>query len=224
MSTDTDGLSLAEQLAAKAASVRRPEAAKKALNDAFDEIERRGLVPGIAVGAIAPSFELPDATGQRVSLAERLQGGPVVLLFYRGDWCPYCNLELRAYQKRLPEFRELGASLVAISPQAPDDAMTMRERHDLEFDVLSDLDQHVIESYRIRFELPASVKPHLLEDTAAALARQQPDGRWSLPVPATFVLDHRGTVLARHVTMQYRTRMEPDDALEALRQAGYPRP
>ncbi|MFF4415428.1 peroxiredoxin-like family protein [Streptosporangium sp. NPDC001559] len=210
--------SLNEILAAKAASVQRPEEAKRAINEAFAEIEAAGLVPGVKVGEQAPDFTLPNAVGAKVRLSDRLAEGPVVLIFYRGSWCPYCNLELAAYQAALPEFREAGARLVAVSPQLPDDALSMQERHDLAYDVLSDADQEVMAAYRVRFELPEEIKPHLLDVTAAALARQQPDGRWSLPVPATFVLDSSGVVRARHVTMNYRTRMEPADALRAVRE------
>ncbi|MEU4571396.1 peroxiredoxin-like family protein [Nonomuraea sp. ATR24] len=210
--------SLNEILAAKAASVQRPEEAKQAINDAFAEIEAAGLVPGLEIGEKAPDFALPGATGATVRLSERLAEGPVVLIFYRGSWCPYCNLELAAYQAALPEFREAGARLVAISAQLPDDALSMQEKHELAYDVLSDAEQEVMTAYRVRFELPDKIKPHLLDVTAAALARQQPDGRWSLPVPATFVLDSAGIVRARHVTMNYRTRMEPADALRAVRE------
>ncbi len=145
--------SLGEQLAAKAASVQRPRAAVDTINDAFADIEARGLVPGLDVGATAPDFTLPDATGGAVHLADRLAEGPVVVTFYRGAWCPYCNLELHAYQEALPDFRRLGARLIAISPQAPDDGLSTQEKHSLEFDVLSDLDQEVAAAYRIRFPL-----------------------------------------------------------------------
>ncbi|MEU8346286.1 Peroxiredoxin [Actinomadura meyerae] len=210
--------SLREQLEELAASVNRPEDAKAAINRAFADIEEQGLVPGLAIGDRAPDFELPDARGGRVRLADRLATGPVVLTFYRGSWCPYCNLELRAYQSRLDEFAAQDASLIAVSPQAPDDAMSMSEKNALEYDVLSDVDQHVLDAYRIRFDLPAGITAHMLDSTLAALAKQQPDGHYSLPVPATFVLDRQGTVRARHVSMAYRTRMEPDEALAAIRE------
>ncbi len=216
-SHDAELASLKQQLDVFAATVKRPEQAKSAINDAFAEIEKRGLVPGIKIGEIAPDFTLPDAKGDRVHLADRLAAGPVVVTFYRGSWCPYCNLELRAYQQALPQFREAGASLIAISPQQPDDALSMAEKHALEYDVLSDVDQDVLTAYRIRFDLPPNVTEHMLDATLAALAKQQPEGHYSLPVPATFVLDQDGVVRARYVSMNYRTRMEPAEALEAVR-------
>ena len=79
----------------------------------------------------APDFTLPDALGQPVTLSQLLTQGPVIIIFYRGEWCPYCNLELRAYQKALPQLQELGATLVAISPQTPDHSLSTMERHHL---------------------------------------------------------------------------------------------
>ncbi|GLW99327.1 peroxiredoxin-like family protein [Microtetraspora sp. NBRC 16547] len=210
--------SLKEQFAATARTATRPQHVIDAINAAFNGIAEAGLVPGLEVGDVAPPFTLPDGTGQDVSLDSRVADGPVVLTFYRGAWCPYCNLELRAYQQILPELSARGARLIAVSPERPDDSLSIKQKHGLEFDVLSDLAQEVIAAYRIRFELPESVKPHLLDGTVVALAKQQPDGRWSLPVPATYVLDRERVVRARHVSMNYRTRMEPADALRAVEQ------
>lgn len=210
--------SLNERLARFAASVNRPEEAKAAINAAFAEIEEKGLVPGLAVGDAAPDFELPDARGGMVRLSDRLAVGPVVLTFYRGSWCPYCNLELRAYQAMLDDFRAEGASLIAVSPQEPDDALSMTEKNSLDFDVLSDVEQDVLAAYRIRFDLPEGITEHMLDSTLAALAKQQPAGNYSLPVPATFVIDPRGIVRARHVSMAYRARMEPSEALAVVRE------
>src|SRR5271155_5936327 len=85
-----------------------------------DEVTTSGVTPGLAVGDTAPTFTLSDAVGNQVALADLLAEGPVVVTFYRGEWCPYCNLQLRALQQALPEITSTGATLVAISPQAPD--------------------------------------------------------------------------------------------------------
>ena len=107
--------------------------------------------------------------GHQVSLADLLAHGPVVVTFYRGEWCPYCNLQLRAMQQALPEITASGATLVAISPQAPDHALTMTEKHELAFPVLSDLDQSVSESYKVRFDLTGE-----LEDLQVNLFENDP--------------------------------------------------
>lgn len=180
------------------------------------ELRSNGTVPGIEVGEVAPDFVLPDANGKPVALADRRAAGPVVVSFYRGAWCPYCSRELQAQQAVLDDIRDLGASLVAISPQAPDDSLSLAERLELRFDVLSDLDQQTIRAYRLQFELPETLReiyPMLSMD----LTRENADGSWRLPVPATFVLDRDGVVRARHVDPNYLERMDPADLLDALR-------
>ena len=183
---------------------------------AIAEVAASGVAPGLAVGDRAPGFTLPDATGRQVSLADRLDAGPVVLQFYRGDWCPYCNLHLRALQAALPEIRKRGASLVAISPQSPDHSLSLTEQAELEFDVLSDVDQHVIRDYRLQFTLPADLQSVHLDVFDLDLRAQNADGSWNLPVPATFVISAEGRIVAAGVEVDYRTRIEPSMILEAL--------
>jgi peroxiredoxin len=181
-----------------------------------DEVTTSGVAPGLAVGDTAPDFTLGDASGRQVVLAELLATGPVVVTFYRGEWCPYCNLQLRALQQALPEITARGATLVAISPQAPDHGLTMTEKNELAFPVLSDLDQSVSESYKVRFDLTGE-----LEDLQVNLfqndpAEQNADGRRSLPVPSTFVIDRTGTVRFAWVDADWRVRAEPSDVIAAL--------
>ncbi len=96
------------------------------------DLRTSGAVPGVEIGERAPDFVLPDATGAKVALSDRLEAGPVVVSFYRGAWCPYCNTELQALQGALDSIQDLGASLVAISPQAPDASLPLIERLELD--------------------------------------------------------------------------------------------
>lgn len=123
----------------------------------IDDLRSSGAVPGIEIGERAPSFELPSAVGTTVALDDRLALGPVAVVFYRGAWCPYCDLHLRSLQESLGDIADRGASLLAISPQAPDASVGFAERLSLGFDVLSDLDQAVSESWWLQFELPAAM-------------------------------------------------------------------
>lgn len=192
------------------------ETLKAAATEMIAELRSSGAVPGLEIGEQAPDFALADQNGRIVNLRQRLDRGPVVLSFYRGAWCPYCNLELRALQAALPSLDELGASLIAISPQQPDNALTLVEREQLAFDVLSDPDQEVIRAYRLQFELSDELKaiyPLLGMD----LTELNADGSWHLPVPATFVLDATGVVRARHVDPDYTRRMDVDEILGVLR-------
>lgn len=180
-----------------------------------ERLRSEGLTPGIDIGERAPQFVLPDASGGKVALAERLAAGPVVLSFYRGAWCPVCNTELSSLQAALPEMTARGASLVAVSPQAPDASQPFVERLGLGFDVLSDLDQEVTRSYRLQFELPVDLRD-LYTQWGMSLEEHNADGSWNLPVPATFVIDQGGVVRARHVEPNYWERMPVEAILAAL--------
>lgn len=180
-------------------------------------IESSGDAPGLAVGQRAPDFTLPDALGRPVALADLLAQGPVVLSFYRGEWCPYCNLELRALQAALPDLRDLGASLVAVSPQAADHSLSLTEKHRLSFPVLSDLDQEVIRAYRVQFTLTGDLEDLQVNVFGNDPAQHNADRSRSLPVAATFVIDRGGSIRYAFVAADWRVRAEPADILAALK-------
>jgi peroxiredoxin len=205
---------LTRQLAEFAAKIPDPVATR--LRAASDETTASGVAPGLAVSERAPDFTLPNVLGEPVGLARRLAQGPVVLSFYRGEWCPFCNLELRALQAALPRFEAYGASLVAISPQTPDHSLSATEKNELSFDVLSDVHQEVIAAYRVQFTVPADLKDLHLEVFHNDLAIHTADGSWDLPIPATFVIDRSGIVRARYVSADYTTRMDPAEIEAAL--------
>lgn len=188
---------------------------RRIAREMIENLRISGAVPGIEIGERAPSFTLANAVGKPVSLDDRLTEGPVVVVFYRGAWCPYCDLHLRAFQESLDAIEARGASLVAISPQAPDDSLPFAERLVLGFDVLSDLDQAVSVAWRLQFELPDALRD-VYRTMGMALDDHNADGSWHLPVPATFVLDRTGVVRARHVDPNYRERMAPADVVAAL--------
>ena len=165
------------------------------------------------VGDRAPDFTLPDQLGNRVSLAGELEQGPVVLIFYRGAWCPYCNAMLRTYGLRAAEFSQRGARLVAVSPQTPDNSLTMAERHNLAFPVLSDEGGDVIGTYGLEYDVVAR---ELYVAGGADLATFNGEGNWILPAPALFVVDRAGIVRFVSVNGDHTQRVEPDEALAAL--------
>lgn len=171
----------------------------------------------IAIGQQAPDFELPNSRGEAISLSALLALGPVVITFYRGGWCPFCNLQLRALQARLPDIRSLGAELVAITPQKPDESLTQTERDTLEFPVLSDQDSRVAAQYGVAWEVPELLLEHMRKDRKLDLAEINNGNGSVLPIPATFVLGCDGFVTWRYVNVDYRTRAEPDDVVAALR-------
>ncbi len=165
----------------------------------------------------APRFELPNQHGEQVLLDELLAKGPVVITFYRGSWCPYCNLQLKALQSRLPEIHALGAQLVAISPQAPDGSMSENDIRNMDFVVLSDQNADVAASYGVAWQVPAFLLDHMREDRGLDLESLNNGNGSILPIPATFVLDSQGKVTWRYVDVDYRTRSEPQDIINALK-------
>jgi peroxiredoxin len=210
----SDAPTLRRQLREFAAHI--PGAVSDRLAAAASEITASGLAAGLAIGDHAPDFTLPNAVGTPVQLTERLTRGPVVLSFYRGEWCPFCNLELQALESALPRFAAYNASLIAISPQSPDHSLSVAEKHNLTFDVLSDIHQDVIRAYQVHYTLPADMKDLYQNLFHNDLSTHTADGSWDLPIPATFVINRSGIITARHVSADYMTRMDPDDIETAL--------
>jgi peroxiredoxin len=182
-----------------------------------DELAADGIAErAVRVDEAAPDFTLHNARGDAVRLSALLALGPVVLSFYRGGWCPYCNLQLRAYQRVLPEIQALGAQLVAVSPEAPDHTLSTQQKNELAFQVLSDTDGAVGRAWRLVYELSDELRG-LYSANNMDLARINAVGRWELPLPATYVIGSDGVVRLAFVDVEYRRRLEPADILAALR-------
>ena len=164
----------------------------------------------------APDFTLPSADGAPVRLADLLAEGPVVLTFYRGAWCPYCNTQLRDYQARLDEIEAAGAQLVAISPEVPDSSRATRDANALAFPVLSDAGHRVSRDYGLVFRVDGATRDRY-EAVGIDLARAHGGDAWELPVPATYVIDRDGTIRSAFVEADYTQRASVGQVLEALR-------
>jgi peroxiredoxin len=174
------------------------------------------LAMALKAGDKAPDFTLPAACGLKVSLYETLKNGPAIIVFYRGGWCPYCNLELRTYQRLLPEIRKSGAQLMAISPQNPDGSLTTQEKNALAYPVLSDTGNQAAKAFGILFDLPAYLS-NLYAGFGNDLTKINAAGTWQLPLPATFVIGQDGVIIKAFVETDYRERMEPAKALAAIK-------
>jgi peroxiredoxin len=172
--------------------------------------------PGLPVGGGAPDFRLPNAFGESVRLSDLLADGTVVLTFYRGAWCPYCNLQLRALHQALPQIEARGARLVAVTPQLPDKSRQQVEDDGYPFEVLSDLDDEVMQAYELYFEVPSDLSTVYRERLGLDLAEYNGPGRHVLPVPATFIIDSGGVIRAAFADVDYRQRMEPAAIIAAL--------
>src|SRR5258708_6282621 len=166
-------------------------------------------------GEVAPSFSLTDPEGNIVSSDELLKKGPLVVSFYRGVWCPYCNMELQALEAVKSQFDKYGASLVAISPQtAPNSRKSVRQNK-LSFPILSDVSGKAGAAFGLRFELP-----DYLVELYKVLKNDLPvfndDPNWPLPIPARYVIGQDGTILYSEVNPDYTHRPEPEDMIPVL--------
>ena len=191
----------------------RPEVA--ALMDRDNAALADQAAAALGVGAMFPAVTVRDATGGAVTIPDLARLQPLVVTFYRGGWCPYCNLELRAYQLLLPAIEKKGAKLVAISPETPDDSLSTAEKNALAFTVLSDVGSDLADALGIRFTLSDDARAYFVE-RGIDLPRRNGDGRWLLPIPATYVVAQGGSIARAWVDPDYRKRTDPADVVAAL--------
>ena len=168
------------------------------------------------VGERAPDFTLPDVFGKLVTLSDRLKQGPVVLTFYRGAWCPYCDLQLRAYQKILPHIQETGTSLIAISPQLPDHSLSTVEKKELTFTVLSDVGNRIARAYGLVFTIGEDMRG-IYSAIGSDLPTFNGDATWDLPMPGSFIIGQDKVIHLSFVDEDFTHRLEPAALLAGLR-------
>lgn len=192
------------------------EAVDTIMQDLEEQITNGIEETALKVGDKMPEFELKNHLGNSVKSSELLSDGPLIIDFFRGDWCPYCVLELAAYQEILPEIKEVGASVVAISGQIGEISKTLVERHSLEYDILSDLGNKVAKQFGLSFKVPKSIK-ELYEGFGVDFVNGYGNENYELPFAGTYVVDKDGTVLDCFASYDYSQRMEPADALEAIK-------
>ncbi|GIN71726.1 alkyl hydroperoxide reductase [Bacillus sp. J14TS2] len=188
------------------------EAFEKSIQDLRNSNSARGLV----IGEKAPDFTLEDQIGKNITLSKVTAKGPVILTFYRGLWCPFCNVELRGYQQIIDNIHATGAQLLAISPLTPEHTLSVQEKHELSFHVLSDLHNQIAEKYRLKFKVPGYLHD-IYRSLDFALDKYNGDNFWELPVPATYIIDQQGVIRFANVDPDYRRRTEPGEVLNFLR-------
>ena len=211
-------MSLKEQLAEyRAGWYKRVPAERQAIMQRHVD-QLRGSIGRtmLKVGDRAPAIVLENANGATVDVGALLKKGPVIVTFYRGGWCPYCNLELKAYQEILPEIVAAGASLVAISPERPDDTVSTAEKNALTFEVLSDVGQKVGRAFGLVYEFTEELKSAYNGFNLDIPAHNGTPGEWALPVSATYVIDRDGSIIYAYRDADYRDRADPRDVLQVL--------
>lgn len=209
--------SLQSRLNARRAEFERtaPADTQRAYAAGIAAVEAGGVVASARnVGDTAEDFTLSNARGESVQLSTRLAEGPVVLTWYRGGWCPYCNMTLQALQHALPALTEAGARLIALTPELPDRSLSTAEKHALGFDVLSDVGNRVARTYGIVFKLTPDVAA--LYQEAFDLHGYNGDAGDELPLAATYVIDRGGVIRWAFLDAEYRNRAEPAAILAAV--------
>ncbi|KAG4442776.1 hypothetical protein IFR05_001722 [Cadophora sp. M221] len=166
----------------------------------------------IKVGDTLPPFKLSDALGKEVSSSTLLAKGPLLLTFYRGEWCPFCNLALRALQKYLPKFEAKGVTLVAITCEVPKQALSTSEKNELKFPVLSDPENKYAGELGLLFAMPEYMRP-VFDTFGVDFKERNGDDSFVLPVPATLLVDQKGVVRNAFVEPEYAKRAEPETVL-----------
>ncbi|SDP20160.1 Peroxiredoxin [Paenibacillus sp. yr247] len=181
------------------------------------EQQQSGNAFGLKVGQKAKDFTLKNTMGESVNLFDELFSGPVVLTFYRGGWCPFCNMQLRAYQAILPEIEAIGGQLIAVSPQSPDNTLSQQEKEELHFQVLSDTNGLVAAFYNILYDVPSYIQEIMTNKFGLNLAEYNATNKWILPIPSTFMIDETGMIRSAYVNPDFMRRLEPHEILDQLR-------
>jgi peroxiredoxin len=210
---------LKDQLAEyRAGWFKRVPADRQAIMERHIAELRNGLAEkALKAGDRAPAIVLGNAHGRTVNVDTQLKNGPVVVTFYRGGWCPYCNLELRAFQQIFPDIKAAGASLVAISPEKPDDTLTTAQKNALSFEVLSDVGQKVGRAFGLVYQFSDELKSAYGGFGLDIPAKNGAD-EWALPISATYVIDRDGMIIYAYTDPDYRDRADPLDVLKVLKQ------
>ncbi|MCW2120402.1 peroxiredoxin-like family protein [Flavobacterium sp. 7A] len=217
MSTESNTISLQATLdnAKNTWEAKAPEQIKEIYAEGIADVTRQNVIANAKKNEdIAPDFALTNATGKEVKLSDYLKKGPVVLTWYRGGWCPYCNMTLHYLQEQLPNIQLKGANLLALTPELPDKSMSTTEKHHLQFEVLSDVGNKVAKEYGIVFKLTDAVADSYQK--GFDLHGYNGDESDELPLAATYVIGQDGKIVYTFLDAEYRNRAEAEPILKAL--------
>lgn len=212
-------MSLTEQLKAHANSSksRLPQESLDTMQSAIDKLIASSILDNAAKkGTKIPEISLANATGNIINLNDVLQNNRVVLTFYRGGWCPYCNLELRAFESLLPEIEVKGAKLIAISPETPDNSLSTSEKNKLTYQVLSDTNNKVAKSLGLVFKMPELLQELYKSSFGIDLNKSQDNTNQELTIAATYIIEQDGTISYDFLEEDYKLRADPSEVIAAL--------
>ncbi|MGB1207476.1 MAG: peroxiredoxin-like family protein [Chitinophagales bacterium] len=210
--------SLKSQLDArkKAFGEKADSTKKKIYREGIESVEQSGILgKALKVGDTAPNFKLNNAVGEPIELYEHLKKGKVILTWYRGGWCPYCNLTLHQLQMESPKFKANGATIIALTPELPDKSLSTAEKNDLKFEVLSDIGNKTAKEYGIAFQLTDDVAK--IYNKSFDMNGYNGDESNELPLAATYIIDENGKIIYAFLDADYRNRAEPSELTAFLK-------
>jgi len=190
---------------------------RKIMTDAIEALRKSQITDrALKVGDRMPDFVLPDVKNGPVDSKKLLKKGMLVIVFYRGGWCPYCNLQLHDLQAHLSEIKALGANLVAISPQTPDNSLSTAQKDGLSFYVLSDVDSKVAKQFNLTYTLPDNLKK-LYREFGIDLEKSNASKVWELPLGATYIILPNNKIAYAFLNVDYKKRAETLDIIQKLK-------
>ena len=195
---------------------RAPESMRKAFSQGVADVKATGILDSaLGVGDKAPDAELTAPDGSKVAFRSLWADGPLVVTFYRGGWCPYCNLQLRALDQSLTQFTGAGAKLVAITPELPENVKQTAQKNELSLRVLSDPGNKLARELGIAFRLPDSIMP--IYKRMIDFNKYNGDDSFELPLAATYIFDSKGVIQYAFLDADYKKRAEPADVVAAVK-------
>lgn len=203
------------ELSKKIQSMLSDDVKKLMGKSAIDLINSHIAENALKKGDKTPNFTLANATGKLINIQDLLKSSLVVISFYRGGWCPYCNLELRALQQQLSEIQKAGATLVAITPETPDNSLSTIEKNELTFEVLSDVGNKIAHEFGLTFTVAKTLRP-IYHSFGINLPESNGDESYQLPIPATYIVDRDGIIVYSFVDSDYTKRLEPQEIIDIL--------
>ncbi|KAK5137753.1 hypothetical protein LTR08_007325 [Meristemomyces frigidus] len=193
-------------------SKNAPDAIKTPINSSRAELATFDTSQAIKIGDRIPEFKLKDAVGKEQDSTALRASGPLVITFYRGEWCPFCNIALSGFQKHLDDFKAKGVTVVALTPELPNGTLTMTEKHELQFPVLTDPHNEYARKLGIVWKQPESLRP-VFDNFKHNLPKRNGDDSFELPLPATLLVDKDGIVRNLYLNPDYIKRVEPQTVL-----------
>ena len=165
----------------------------------------------------APDFTAPTYEGRDVTLSDQYKKGPVVLIFYRGEWCPYCNIHLKSFQERLDDFQKLGATILAVSVDKQEYGVKIVQKDSLGFEVISDPGAKILQEYNVVYKVPDDLAQKYLNEYHLDLEAHSGRKDHVIAVPATYVIDMTGKIIFAYANVDYKVRTTPEEILDVLK-------